>query len=228
MIYIFDDLNCINKFDTKVMEMLLSNQRSLQLAKLKNNESKLLGLVSYCLLCIALKSEYKLVITPTFYYLSYQKPMIKGYDEIYFNLTHSSSGVACALSKFPVGIDLESYSNNYFEIFDSVLSIEEQNQVLLSRRPCESFTKLWTLKEAVGKYYGLGVLYDLKSTNFSVIENGWNRFDDKYFYTEYTKKYAYSICSEELLEIKKISYLEFKKNIQNLYNEIFYRKDELV
>jgi hypothetical protein len=73
---------------------------------------------------------------------------------ICFNISHSANYVACAIADSPVGIDIEggrkvnrSVAKRYFT--------EEEIESIHSD---EDFFKIWTFKEALGKYTGEGLL----------------------------------------------------------------------
>jgi hypothetical protein len=73
---------------------------------------------------------------------------------ICFNISHSANYVVCAIADSPVGIDIEggrkvnrSVAKRYFT--------EEEIESIHSD---EDFFKIWTFKEALGKYTGEGLL----------------------------------------------------------------------
>jgi 4'-phosphopantetheinyl transferase len=75
-------------------------------------------------------------------------------SNVHFNISHSANYVACAIADSPVGIDIEggrkvnrSVAKRYFT--------EEEIESIHSD---EDFFKIWTFKEALGKYTGEGLL----------------------------------------------------------------------
>ena len=78
-------------------------------------------------------------------------------DEIFFNISHSSNYVVCAIGDKPVGIDIEggrkgrqNLARRFFDRAESDWIEEAESD--------ERFFRIWTLKEAYGKATGRGVL----------------------------------------------------------------------
>lgn len=76
-------------------------------------------------------------------------------QDLHFNISHSGSYVACAISTFPVGIDVEQQVTRDFSLFQSLWSEEENRLYTLLEQ--EAFYALWTAKESYGKYKGFGL-----------------------------------------------------------------------
>lgn len=107
---------------------------------------------------------------------SYGKPFIDGSYNLRFNLSHSNNYALYAFALgSEVGIDVEENNNqiNINEIAPLVLSAGEQRDfsTLDSFEQRHNFFKLWTLKEALTKNYGLGM-----SMNFNKIHLGLNNY----------------------------------------------------
>lgn len=133
------------------------------------------------------------------------KPMLKGKNDLHFNLSHSGHWVVCAIANKPVGIDVEviqpgklKIAKRFFtdtEIKD-LRSKEEQEQL-------HYFFDLWTLKESYLKVLGKGLTLALNS--FSVVNEG-NKFRikiDTKFIDVHLKQYfieevyKLSVCAYE-------------------------------
>lgn len=96
------------------------------------------------------------------------KPVMDhGLPAIPFNLSHSGACVAVAIGEHrPVGIDVESTSpRDRGDVVVDVLS--DREHALLNRMEHEqqqlTFVRLWTVKEAVAKAFGLGALLDFRA-----------------------------------------------------------------
>ena len=91
------------------------------------------------------------------------KPAFLNHPEIHFNLSHSDTLVACALSDTPVGVDVQhlvklrdglvryTMSDEEIAAFEA-LDNDDAKQLL--------FTQLWTLKESYVKATGRGLTHD--------------------------------------------------------------------
>ena len=108
------------------------------------------------------------IIKPIFKTEKYGKSYISNYENIHFNLSHSGSMVACAISDTEVGVDVEyndptidlDIAKNYF--YNS-----EYDSIIKSDNPSNEFFNYWALKESYMKYTGLG--FNLELDSFEII-----------------------------------------------------------
>lgn len=102
------------------------------------------------------------------------KPFLPEFPEFHFNVTHSKKMIMVALSRGPVGVDLErmreldvvAVAKRFFSPQELLLLQEEseaQNQ--------PTFFKLWTAKEAALKADGGGIASGMKN-NVAAMEDG--------------------------------------------------------
>ena len=85
------------------------------------------------------------------------KPECKG---IYFNLSHSLDMVLCAVSKNPVGCDIEKVTNAPIEDSEHYFSKKECRHIADASNPTDAdrrFFRLWTMKESYMKMTGEGI-----------------------------------------------------------------------
>ncbi|MBE6473203.1 MAG: 4'-phosphopantetheinyl transferase superfamily protein [Coriobacteriaceae bacterium] len=88
------------------------------------------------------------------------KPDFKAGTGAHFNLSHSRSAVCCAIGAQPVGIDVEPIVRDYEDIRDLCLTECESGYVEARASRSErarAFTRIWTRKEALGKWLGCGL-----------------------------------------------------------------------
>ena len=108
------------------------------------------------------------IIKPIFKTEKYGKSYISNYENIHFNLSHSGSMVACAISDTEVGVDVEyndptidlDIAKNYF--YNS-----EYDSIIKSDNTSNEFFNYWVLKESYMKYTGLG--FNLELDSFEII-----------------------------------------------------------
>jgi len=97
------------------------------------------------------------------------KPFIGNQDtDIHFNLTHADFHFIIAVSRSPIGIDMEKRTreiNGRDEIMDRYFHPEERREVHSSLNPDDAFLKIWTQKEAVVKAVGSGIYEDIQQLN---------------------------------------------------------------
>lgn len=133
------------------------------------------------------------------------KPYIESANSLEFNVSHSGSMAVCAFSDARVGIDIEAtkvFNRNlinfiYKEGEIKYIKYRSKNQ---NDENC-LFTKLWTIKESVMKYYGKGLSMDPRKI-FIDLEDGYKAYyDGEYleglFFTQYEYiGYHITVCSE--------------------------------
>jgi 4'-phosphopantetheinyl transferase len=94
-----------------------------------------------------------------------KKPKLKNSQGIDFNISHTNDCALIAVSKSPIGVDVESTQNNidYLPIMDTCFSINEKIFVDNHSDSLKAFYMIWTRKESVLKLFGKGIDDDIKS-----------------------------------------------------------------
>lgn len=100
-----------------------------------------------------------------FTFNDYGKPSLRNGGDFHFNLSHSGEWIACAVDRFPVGIDVEKIAPIDMDIAKNFFFHREYDD-LMSRADTEKlsyFFTLWTLKESYIKAEGKGLSIPLDS-----------------------------------------------------------------
>ena len=88
------------------------------------------------------------------------KPDFVASSGLHFSLSHSRSAVCCAVSDGCVGVDVEPIVWEYEDVCPLCLT-ESESEFVCAQETRESraraFTRIWTRKEAVGKWFGCGL-----------------------------------------------------------------------
>ena len=82
------------------------------------------------------------------------KPILIKPEQIYISLSHSGEWVFCALSDGQVGVDAQEIKSISERIYTRCFSPEEQAWIATHE---QGAIRLWTRKEALGKYTGEGL-----------------------------------------------------------------------
>ena len=159
MLYLNDD---IAGFNFEAALPLLSEQRRQQALKFRHEQGRKTCAMAYLLLCEALRQEYGITELPVFEYGEHGKPFIVGHPDIHFNFSHCREAVICAVSDQPVGVDVESIREYRDSLVRYTMNDQEVQQIERAERPDVEFIRLWTMKEAVLKLSGRGIVDDLK------------------------------------------------------------------
>lgn len=99
-------------------------------------------------------------------------PLSKEEKKLYFNISHSGKWVFLILADREVGIDVEEIREKGVTVAKHFFTEQECRYILKSACPENTFTRLWTIKEAYIKYLGIGLYKELDS--FTVSVNGEN------------------------------------------------------
>ena len=161
MLYqIFDDMTQCSEQEVARLLPLVSAQRREQALRFTHLFGRYCCLKSYEMLQQLLASApYTLHSTPTFLYNEYGAPSIK--NGPYFSISHCKSGIAVAVSKQPIGIDIETVRSLKVDLVKKTMNPLEQEVIFFDTQPDWAFTRLWTRKEAFLKMKGTGIINDL-------------------------------------------------------------------
>ncbi|MDX1702168.1 MAG: 4'-phosphopantetheinyl transferase superfamily protein [Melioribacteraceae bacterium] len=111
-------------------------------------------------------------------------PYFKEYPELQLSITHSNEFALAAVSKEPIGIDLECIDSGSPILLNYFFS-EKETQLIQNESETEeevkaSITKYWTRKEAVAKYLKLGMQMNFRSidttADYLSVNNNSNDF----------------------------------------------------
>lgn len=183
MLYIDDH---IWDFDLEAALLELSPERREQALRYRHELGRRQCALAYLLLKRALHEGYGITGNPRFNYGEHGKPLLADYPDIHFSLSHCREAVACAVSDRPVGIDVESIGRYREQLAAYTMSEDERAAIAAAASPEVAFTRLWTMKEALLKCSGQGIVDGLKTVLEGVDENLFTTVIDpseRYVYT---------------------------------------------
>ena len=138
-------------------------------------------------------------------YGQHDKPVLKGVENEYFNISHSGRHIVVAFSDENVGLDVEAIKKDRRKIaqrFFTASEIEDMDTIGEDEEQIRYFYQLWTLKESYMKAIGDGMTMSLSSFAFHQKDSKFQlRFSKYYkdwqFYSRLWEGDAYlSICSK--------------------------------
>ena len=185
MIYLYDTLE--NYSDEQYLKHLNAlpawrGEKALQYKKLDDRKRSVLAFV---LLQRALREEYGITEVPEFVYNEFGKPSLPNLP-IHFSLSHCKDAVACAVSDYNIGIDVESIVPYNPDVARRVCTAAELEMLEQSDDKDVEFIKLWTVKEAISKYEGMGLslpFAEIDTMNYLLCSN-----------VSVNSRYVLSIC----------------------------------
>lgn len=151
MKWAFCKITDITKTEYNAIYESLSPSRRLHIDKMKIKEDRLRSLAATRLLTGLLsecgESDFTLET------MDNGKPQLVGSD-LFFSLSHSNEGVVAAVSKTPVGIDIEKIKPIDEKLIAYVCNEKEKEFVLGGNDKDYRFLTVWTAKEAFFKKNG--------------------------------------------------------------------------
>lgn len=103
------------------------------------------------------------------------KLFLKDNANLFFNISHCRRGVAVAVDREPIGVDIQDIVPCKEGVMRRVFSAEEQRLVLAASDRDRAFTRLWTLKESAVKCGGESI-DDLKKYSFESSEKTFEKY----------------------------------------------------
>ena len=164
----------------------LSSSRKAYIDRLRQQKDKIRSLTGELLVQRLLKEHYG-VENATLHRAENGQPYLLDCD-LCVSITHCEDKIACAVSREPVGVDLEKIHPINLKLCRHVCVSEEkayvfgdypENQVgdCQDRKVLERFFEIWTAKEAYFKKCGTGIT-DLKSVNILTLPRQIHRLGD--------------------------------------------------
>lgn len=148
-----------------LLELCSQKKRNeISIKKLKKHRD--LSVVGNALSKYAIKKVFGIpVLKQEICYEKNGKPYLKGYNNIYFSISHSHNIVVCAVSDREVGIDMERIRKTDYKATKFFVNDAEN----ITR---EEYFLLWTKKEAKLKQKGSGIFKeDLKKLDVSDVKS---------------------------------------------------------
>ncbi len=159
---LFDHPQTVSEEELNNDLTLLPEWRRKEALSFRFHIDRVLCCKAYLLLADELRLNYGFQVNPDFDFLAHGKPVLRGYDDIHFNLSHCHKGVLCTVSRQPVGCDIEEIVKDVStDVCHHCMSEQETAGILNAENPCEEFTRLWTMKEAYLKLTGHGLVDNL-------------------------------------------------------------------
>ena len=188
MLYINDH---IREMNLQQELQLVSEERRQKVLAFRHEEGQRLSVAAYRLLQQALLLEYGISTAPVFRYGDHGKPFLSSRPDLFFSLSHCRSGAMCVVSRGNVGCDIESANRKVSEaVMRRCFNSRETRAVHASSNPSLEFARIWTRKEAVGKFLGCGIddtapgiLEEAEAAGLKII-SGMN----------FARNYVYSLC----------------------------------
>ena len=170
MFYLLPAPSAFSESDLKSFYGKLSSQRKKKVDDLRFFADKIASASAYLLLRLVLKDGFGYEKAPLFEFGPDGKPYLADNKEIFISLSHDRSGAAACASKKEIGVDVQALFNYEDMLAERILSEKEKTRFDQESPSDALFTRMWTMKESLGKKSGEGVIPFLTTTDFSQVE----------------------------------------------------------
>jgi 4'-phosphopantetheinyl transferase len=211
--YIFRDFEAISEEELRKWYKLLPESRFHKAMQYKFFRDRRTSVLAFLLLRIAFSETTGIVDIPELRTNAYGKPYFLPDTDI-FSLSHSSGAVMCSYGS-RCGCDIQE---NEPAIKTAAEMIMTPQEVSAASDDVTEFMRIWTFKEAYGKYLGKGLNHSAEEVSFAgfVGRNGINRMDDLYMYSCADNEIAYCVISDKTPEIIILDRNDFCKRCSRL------------
>ena len=193
-VYIFKELDRISESDLERVSMILPEYRLEKVKKYKRDLDRKNCIIAYLLLTIALKREFNIEGRIAMDYGIHGKPYLKEHQDVYFNFSHCSQGVVCAVSINDIGVDIETIDEKRMFFSSDIFSPKELEFIVNSQK--EDFFRLWVLKEATVKCTGIGLVYGSNYIEFLTPKDGTFCKDEFVYHLKKIGSMYLAVCSK--------------------------------
>ncbi|MBE6876633.1 MAG: 4'-phosphopantetheinyl transferase superfamily protein [Ruminococcus sp.] len=169
-IYYTDDIFSVSPEIYSVAEAKLPPERFQKAVRYRRQQDRMLCGSAYFLLKYAVRDFWHLEDVPEICSGTYGKPFFRDKPSCFFNYSHCSAGICCAVSTEEVGADMQNTES--CDSMQYVMTEQEQQKILSSPNPDAEFTKLWAVKESYYKMLGTGLCEAMKEKDFSFLHSG--------------------------------------------------------
>ena len=155
MLSIFDDMTQVTEAEVQRLLACAGEPQRTDALRFKHLTGQFEYLKTWLMLTEMLE---KLGVTDfELQYNEHGKPSLLHYPDIHFNMSHCRNGLAVAVDNQPIGIDIESFRAPNPDLLKKTMNEAERADI----HDTVDFIRYWTMKEAVLKLRGTGIVDDL-------------------------------------------------------------------
>lgn len=161
MLYVFDEIDALDDDYPRRCMPYLSEQRREKVLTYRYPLDRKLSAAAFMLLRLALRENHGIDEPVVFSYGTNEKPFLRDYPHIQFNVSHCARAVACVISKCEIGVDVQEIGPVSDDLAKRVLTEREYKSFTTAGNPFRQFCEYWTIKESWLKKTGMGIGTDL-------------------------------------------------------------------
>ena len=207
MIYLFSEYDKITpEMEQQLIDKLPPKLREKSL-RFRHNGGRISCILGYLIFLYGFRNIYKETALPDFDITADGKPYLKANPDIHLNISHCNGAAACIFSDMAVGLDIQDARQSSLNHISRICSEEEIIKITNSTEPDLEFCRIWSVKEALAKLSGKGIVFkDIKTLSPRGINiNSVFIEPDKYMTSaSYDKNADFSIYKLSLSQLIKL------------------------
>lgn len=213
-VYLFTDVEKVSEDDLEKWRSLLSEERLRRSERYRFFRDLRTSVLAYLLLRIAMYEHNGCHTAPEFSLNKYGKPYIIGRGDV-FSISHCTKAVMCAYG-CKCGCDVQDNEPALKTAAETIMTAEEK---LAAGSDIREILRIWTMKEAYGKYIGKGLNYNTGEASFAQFTGNDEAFEVKgrYLHSVSDGELAYCVLSEKEPEVRRISYEEYCEKCSHIH-----------
>ena len=146
-VYMYDKMETLSdRFSEKHIDKL-PEYRNKYCRRYRREADRQACIISYLLLKQGLYEKFGVTVPIEFIYNKQSKPYLKNTPHIFFNISHCSLGIVCAVADFEIRIDIEEIHPYDPAVARLVCTDGELRKLTESPDPEHLFCRIWTGKE---------------------------------------------------------------------------------
>lgn len=176
-LFTYTALDQIDDAKLDMMYELMPFERQIRAKRYRNKIDKKLCIVSYALFVLALQETFTIYDLYDFTYNENNKPFLKTFPNIHFNISHCKAGVTCVLANEKVGVDIQDIIKYNEKLAASICSHAELKTIHNTIDQDLVLTQIWTMKESYFKMLGTGLIEPLTDLNVYELDNFYQKIN---------------------------------------------------
>ena len=149
MLYLNTDIQSLSEADVERLIAELPAWRREPTLRIGSPELRRESVLAFHELQRGLREELGFSEVPPFSYNEHGKPLLAGYPDIWFSLSHCRSAVGCLIDSRPCGLDIERMRPVRESLVRYTMNELEQAEIARAADTATAFLTLWTRKEAL-------------------------------------------------------------------------------
>ena len=182
-------------------------EKRFEVEQMADTNTRRCRMISYFILYSLLKERQ--IIPNGFCFNSAGKPYLKGFKNLFFNISYADTLIAIAVSDKEVGVDIEKKGKIGVGVARHFFSEKEIVGINACGNPSDMANRIWTMKESFVKMLGNGLNIPLDAFSIVIDESHkcqhciWK--GEEYFFKEYAvDDYDLTMCSQDMEDFPSV------------------------